>query len=141
MLAVSEIQISQNSKMCCRLPSLTDIQHFEEIKKKGRVGKSPFCAAIPSWSAQGTVPHTTLERADKAELKKPPALASAWQLLIPWRLPVICHKEMDQFGLAWTGEHHPEELGSTWGTAALTIQPSSRRSLHAYFLGFQTEKM
>lgn len=55
--------------------------------------------------------------------------------------PCYLPQGMDQFGLAWTEEHHPEELGGAQGTAALTMEPSSRHSLHAYFLGFQAEKM
>lgn len=110
-------------------------------EKKGRVGTTPFYAAVPSRSAQGTAPQATLKRADRAELKKSPALASAWQFLIPWRLPVICHKQIVQFRLAWTVKHRPEEVDSAQGTAALTMQPRSRCSLHVYLLGFQLEKI
>lgn len=105
------------------------IPKFLKEEKQGRVGKSPFCAAVPPRSAQGTVPQAILERADKAELKKPPALASARQLLIPRSLPVICHKEMVPFRPAWTEKHHPEGAGSAQGTAPLTTQPSTRCSL------------
>lgn len=107
------------------------IPKFLKEKEKGRVAKSPFCTAVPPRSAQGTVPQAILERAGKAELKKPPALASARQLLIPRSLPVICHKEMVPFRPAWT-KRHPEGLGSAQGTAPLTTQPSTRCSLHVF---------
>lgn len=93
-----------------------------------------------SLPGQHRAQHHRQERADKAELK-PPALDSAWQFLTPQRFSVTYYKELDQSGLAWIEEHHPEKLGSAQGTAASTVRPSSRCGLHPYFLGFQPEKM
>lgn len=39
VLAVPEIQISQNSETCCRLPPLTDPQLFERKKKRNKEKK------------------------------------------------------------------------------------------------------